>query len=202
MTDAAESALSQDAGVLLLSLGIVVGLVYYEISGLSPGGLVTPGVLAVIAVEEPLLIASVAASAGAAVGITRVLGRQLILYGRRELLAVMLVSALIQATVMIVLVELDPSQTHVAVLSVIVPGILAFRFMRQPWLPTLLLVISATAVVAFVLFAGVAAGMVPAGDAPGLTDDIGLKLALALILVIPGTVTAVRRRPAAGAGLS
>jgi poly-gamma-glutamate biosynthesis protein PgsC/CapC len=188
-----EPAFSADAAVLVLSLGIVVGLAYYEAGGLSPGGLVSPGVVAVIGVEEPLMLVSIAASAGAAVAITRALRRTIILYGRRELIALMLVATVIQATIVVLLVDLDPSETHVATLTVIVPGLIAFRFNRQPFVPTLLILVSAAALVAVVVLTGIVTGAIPDSDAPGLDADAGIKLAIAVALVVPGMVVAIRR---------
>jgi hypothetical protein len=193
VTVVGAATLTADAAVLVLSLGIVVGLAYYEVGGLSPGGLVSAGVVAVIGVEEPLLLLSIAASAVAAVALTRALRGKMILYGRRRLIALMLAATTIQATVVVLLVGLDPGETHVAVLTVIVPGLLAYRFMLQPWRPTLLIVISAAAVVASILLFGITVGAVPDSDAPGLDAHVGIKLAVALALAVPGTVVAIRR---------
>jgi hypothetical protein len=190
VTDASFSA---DAAVLVLSLGIVIGLAYYEAGGLSPGGLVSCGVLAVIGVEEPLLLASVAVSAGAAVAILRALRGTIILYGRRELIALMLVATVIQASIVVLLVDLDPGDAHVAVLTVIVPGLIAYRFDRQPFVPTLLIVVSAAAMVAAIVLVGIVTGAIPDSDAPGLDADAGIKLAVAVVLVMPGLVVAIRR---------
>ena len=193
MSGSAEVSFSADAAVLVLSLGIVVGLAFYEVGGLSPGGLVTPGVIAVIGIEEPLLLASVAASAGAAVLLTRALRGSIILYGRRELLALMLVATVIQASLVVLLVDLDPQETHVAVLTVIVPGLIAYRFTRQPVVPTLLIVMSAAALVAAIVMLGIVTNAIPGSDAPGLDAHAWLKLALAIVLVVPGMVVAIRR---------
>jgi hypothetical protein len=193
VTAATEAAFAADAAVLVLSLGIVIGLAYYEVGGLSPGGLVSPGVVAVIGVEEPLLLASVAASAGAAVAILRALRGTMILYGRRQLIALMLIATVIQASLVVLLVDLDPSETHVAVLTVIVPGLIAYRFNRQPFWPTLLIIVSAAALVAAVVLLGIVTEAIPDSDAPGLDANAGIKLAVAVVLVIPGLVVAIRR---------
>jgi hypothetical protein len=190
---ATTATFSANAAVLVLSLGIVVGLAYYEVGGLSPGGLVTPGVVAVIGVEEPLLLASVAASAAAAAVIIRALRGVMILYGRRELIGLMLIATVIQASIVILLVDLDPGEAHVAVLTVIVPGLIAYRFTRQPVIPTLQIVVAASAAVAAIVLVGIVTGAIPDSDAPGLDSYAGLKLAVALALVIPGTVVAICR---------
>lgn len=190
---ATTAAFSPDAAVLVLSLGIVVGLAYYEVGGLSPGGLVTPGVVAVIGVEEPLLLLTVAASASATVVIIRALRGAVILYGRRELIGMMLVATAIQASIVVLLVDLDPGESHVAVLTVIVPGLIAYRFSRQPLVPTFLIIVAAAAAVAAIVLTGIVTGAIPDSDAPGLDAHAALKLAVALALLIPGTAIAVRR---------
>jgi hypothetical protein len=189
----AEASFSANAAVLVLSLGIVIGLAYYEAGGLSPGCLVSCGVVALVGVEEPLLLASIAVSAGAAVAILRALRGTIILYGRRELIALMLVATVIQASIVVLLVDLDPGDTHVAVLTVIVPGLIAYRFDRQPFVSTLMIIVSAAALVASIVLIGVVTGAIPDSDAPGLDADAGIKLAIALVLVVPGMVVAIRR---------
>jgi gamma-polyglutamate biosynthesis protein CapC len=179
--------------VLVLSLGIVVGLVYFELGGLSPGGLVSPGILAVVGIQEPLLLATIAFSVAVAVLLTRALRGAMILYGRRELFALMLIATVIQASLVVLLAEVDAAETRVIVLTVIVPGTIAYRFAHQPLVPTFLVVVSASAVVAAIVLAGIASAAIPDGDAPGLAANASAKLAVALALIVPGTIVAIRR---------
>jgi gamma-polyglutamate biosynthesis protein CapC len=193
VTSLATAALSQDVAILVLCLGIVVGLVYFEVCGLSPGGVVSPGVLALVGIEEPLLLLSIAATGAAALFIPRWLRRVMFMFGRRELVAIIMVAATLQSTLMVALVELHPTENHVVALAVLVPGVLAYRFTTQPWVPTLLVVISAASAVAVVLLAGVVSGLVPDADTPGHVEDAGIMLAIAIVLTVPGTMVAVGR---------
>jgi len=76
---------------------------------------------------------------------------------------------------------------------VIVPGLIAYRFSRQPLVPTFLIIVAAASAVAAIVLTGIVTGAIPDSDAPGLDAHAVLKLAIALVLLIPGTVIAAGR---------
>jgi hypothetical protein len=54
-------------------------------------------------------------------------------------------------------------------------------------------VVSAAALVAAIVMAGIVTGAIPDSDAPGLDENAGIKLVVALILTVPGVIVAIRR---------
>lgn len=78
----------------IVVLGVVVSILFTEITQLSPAGLVVPGYI-VLNLRMPGRILSTLAVALLALGIVKLLGNVMILYGRRSFAAMVLVSFLL-----------------------------------------------------------------------------------------------------------
>ncbi len=109
----------------IVLLGVVVSMLYTELTGLS-AGLVVPGYLA-LCLHSPWRIVYTMLVALAAVGICKLLSRVIILYGRRRfallLLLTFFLSWLADAA------GLLPG--GISVIGTLIPGILAREFDRQ-----------------------------------------------------------------------
>jgi poly-gamma-glutamate biosynthesis protein PgsC/CapC len=68
---------------LFFSTGIFVGLLFYELTGLVPGGIIVPGYIALYA-HQPLRILSTILTSLIALALGRLLLRFIIAYGRRR----------------------------------------------------------------------------------------------------------------------
>lgn len=114
-------------------VGVAVSLLFFELTGLSPAGLVVPGYIA-LSLQTPwrtlytLLIALLAWGAG------RLLERWVILYGRRRFAVLILLSFLIHEVVVGTgVLAYDPGM-----IGVLVPGIIANEVEKQGALKSLL----------------------------------------------------------------
>ena len=76
----------------ILVLGVVISIVFYEITGISPGGLIVPVYCALYLDNPRKLLATLAISA-ATVLLLKLLSRYTILYGRRIILSFLLKAA-------------------------------------------------------------------------------------------------------------
>ncbi len=152
------SLLTTQEAVLGLGIGLVFGLMCYLVTNLSPGGMITPGWLAITLVEDVTRLVIIAAVVGLAYGGARLLRRVVILFGKRLFAAVVLLAVFAQATIFLFLLrgfpQLAPDQT----LGFIVPGLIAYQLLRQPVVPTAIAVISVTGVTYGVLAVGVVLG--------------------------------------------
>ncbi len=87
-----------EVSVLALSIGLVLSLVCYLVTNLSPGGMISPGWLALLLVDDParaLIVASVIVVTFLAMnGLQRVV----ILYGKRLFATVVLVAVFLQVS--------------------------------------------------------------------------------------------------------
>lgn len=121
-------------------LGVIISLIYTEITGLS-AGLIVSGYLA-LNLQNPGRILCTLAVALAAMGICQLMARGLILYGRRRFAVLILLSVAISAAASAW--ELIP----VSALGIVLPGLIAREFDRQGVVDTLLSLTVTTALTA------------------------------------------------------
>lgn len=130
----------------VVALGVVVSILFSELTQLSPGGLVVPGYLA-LCLKTPERIVYTVAVALLAWGGVRLIGNVAILYGRRIFAAMVLASFVISWLANLVL----PWNPGVA--GCLVAGILAREFERQGLGKTAVSLGIVTAVLALLLLA-------------------------------------------------
>ena len=80
----------------MLTLGVVISIVFYEITGISPGGLIVPAYCALYLDNPRKLLVTLAVSA-ATVLLVKLLSRYIILYGRRRFAVCIILSFLLKA---------------------------------------------------------------------------------------------------------
>lgn len=109
----------------IILAGVLVSLLYTELTGLSPG-LIVPGYLA-LSLHAPWRLAYTFLLALAAVGLCRLLSRVLLLYGRRRFVMLLLLTFLLDAAMGaagLLPVRLTP-------IGLLIPGIIAREADRQ-----------------------------------------------------------------------
>ena len=119
-----------------LLIGLVLALLWAEITDLSPGGIIVPGYFALY-LDRPLRAAASLAVALLTLAIYRFLARRLILFGRRRFVLMVLVGAVLSQAWLLVLPRLFAAPVELRVIGWVIPGILASSLARQKVLPTL-----------------------------------------------------------------
>jgi poly-gamma-glutamate biosynthesis protein PgsC/CapC len=119
-----------------LLIGLVLALIWAEITDVSPGGIIVAGYFALY-LDRPLRVAATLAVALLTLGIYKLLARHLILFGRRRFVLTVLVGAVLSQAWLLVLPRLFDAPVELRVIGWIVPGILASSLVRQKVLPTL-----------------------------------------------------------------
>jgi poly-gamma-glutamate biosynthesis protein PgsC/CapC len=119
-----------------LLIGLLLALVYTETTGISPGGLVVPGYLALY-LDQPLRVAATLAVAGLSVLAYRLLSRRLILFGRRRFVLLILLGAVLAQAWFFAHPRLFGDPLELRVIGWVIPGLLASNLERQKPLPTL-----------------------------------------------------------------
>lgn len=116
---------------LALITGVVLSLIYVEITGVLPAGLIVPGYLALI-FDQPVFIAMLLViSLVTYLLVTRVFGRMVILYGRRKF-AAMLLTAIVLKLALLYFYPVMPFEIfELRGIGVIVPGLIANTIERQ-----------------------------------------------------------------------
>lgn len=120
-----------------IGIGIAIGFLFYEIVGLSPGGIVVPGYIALF-VDQPIRIMVTIGIAIITYYIVLFLSNYLILYGKRRFLTMILISFLVKWLVESFIFQFPVTNIEIQSIGYIIPGLLANEMQRQGILPTLL----------------------------------------------------------------
>ena len=118
------------AGVLAIAASIGASLLWNERTGISPGGPLAPGLLALVAVRSPIALILIPGAAIAAGIATDLASRRLYIYGRRRYAMLLLVG-------MTVVLAVD-GPLHILnvpwplrLMAYLVPGMIAYEHQRQ-----------------------------------------------------------------------
>ena len=156
-----STVLTPENAALGIGLGLLFSLVCYLTTNLSPGGMITPGWLALTLVQDVLQATMTVGVAVLTYLCTRLMQRHLILYGKRLFSAVVLAGVLLQMSLHLVLQNEYPLLYAQQTLGFIVPGLIAYQLQRQPKGATVLSVAAVTLTTYAVLLTGALLGALP-----------------------------------------
>ena len=118
----------------ILTLGLIISIVFYEITEISPGGLIVPAYFALY-LDDPLKLSVTAGISLLTLLLLKLLSRYTILYGRRRFAVCIIVSFIIK--MILQYANLHVLHVHqlyflnVHSIGIIIPGILAQEFDRN-----------------------------------------------------------------------
>ena len=130
----------------IVLLGVVLSIIFYELTGYSPAGLVVAGYLA-LCLQTPERIGYTFAVVLLSWGAVRLLARWIILYGRRRFAVMILISFAVN----LLLSRSGLLGQTPGLIGCLVPGIIANEFERQGLLPSLLSLGVVTGLLALVM---------------------------------------------------
>ena len=138
-----------------IGLGLVVSLVFSEILGLAAGGLVVPGYIALY-MDQPLRILGTVLASLVTYAFIRLVGRFVLLYGRRTMVFSVLAGFLFGYMTRHILVfneamQLGVDTSVIQSIGYIIPGLIAYWMMRQGVVETLCTMIIASFIVRLAL---------------------------------------------------
>ncbi len=133
-----------------LIIGVVVSLALVELLGLSAGGVIVPGYVALL-LDRPAALAGFMLVAFASFGLVRLSGNWLMLYGNRRFSIAILAGMTLSVGAQNLAPGLAPTWLDWAGLGFIVPGLLAHQFIRQGVWPTLAMLAIAASIVRIIL---------------------------------------------------
>ena len=153
--------MTPEVAVLGISLGLLFSLICYLITDLSPGGMISPGWMALTLVEDARKMLLIVAVVVLTYFLMRGLQRVVILYGKRLFASVVLFGVFLQMTLFLFLLNDFPLLFTHETLGFIVPGLITYQLIRQPIAPTLLATSLVTALAYAVMITGVLLQLVP-----------------------------------------
>lgn len=155
------TGLTPEVAVLGISLGLLFSLVCYLVTNLSPGGMITPGWLALTLVEDAKRVLLIVAVIGLTYGGTLGLRKVIILYGKRLFATVVMLGVFLQMTLFLIFLDVFPLLFAHETLGFIVPGLVAYQLVRQPVVATLTATTVVTTAAYGVMLTGVLLRFVP-----------------------------------------
>ena len=121
----------------LFILGMIIGFLFYEITGISPGGVIAPAYLALF-IYDPGKIAMTLVISFLVFLVIRYLSATTILYGRRKFLLAVLLSFVIKLLIENLIQPMNVITLDLQSIGYIIPGLIANEMSRQKVIPTLL----------------------------------------------------------------
>lgn len=131
----------------IIVLGVVVSILFSELTGLSPAGLIVPGYI-ILCLKTPGRIGYTLAVALAACLLGRLLDNVAVLYGRRRFAVMIILSFLIDRAVLAAGLLSPPP----GLIGILVPGIIALEFDRQGVARSLLALSCSVGIISLLLF--------------------------------------------------
>ena len=116
---------------LSLVIGVIVSLIYAERTGVIPAGLIVPGYLALVLDQVVFVSAIFLLSFLAFLAVDRVVGKLVILYGRRRFVAMLAVGILLKLAFDALYPTMPFEVYEFRGIGVIVPGLIANAIHRQ-----------------------------------------------------------------------
>lgn len=130
----------------IVILGVILSLVYYEFTGISPAGLVVPGYI-VLCLQTPLRILYTLFIVLVTWGLASLLSNVTILYGRRRFAVMILISFAVNWLV----VQTGILVHNPGLIGALVPGIIAQEFEKQGVAKSLISLAIVTGLLALVM---------------------------------------------------
>lgn len=119
----------------IIVIGILLSVLFYEATDISPGGVIVPAYLALY-VENPIKIIITLIIAFAAYQVVNILSRHVIVFGRRKFSLMILFSYMIQVFANELILSADWMISFSSI-GVIIPGIIASDFDKQGVIKTI-----------------------------------------------------------------
>ena len=135
-----------------IAVGLVLGFLFYEWTGLSAGGLVVPGYIALYW-DRPLMIAVTLALSLITFVVVRLLARVTILYGRRRFILMMIAGFLFRWLFETLVARTGLVSVEIDTIGYIIPGLIANEMERQRVLPTIFSLLIISVLVRLILIA-------------------------------------------------
>ena len=136
--------------VTAFALGIALGFIFFEITGLTAGGIIVPGYIALY-VDKPVTIVITILIACLAFFIITLCSRWLIIFGRRRFLLMILAGFFLRLLFDYLRINTLESSLDLQVIGYIIPGLIANEFARQGIFKTILAMIIVSGLVYLLL---------------------------------------------------
>lgn len=117
-------------------IGLVVALLYTEITGFYPGGIIVPAFLA-LSLDQPARALATLLAACLSLLTYKIISRYFILFGKRRFVIMLLLGGFWAQLWFLLAPSFFSAPLELRAVGLIIPGLLANNLERQKFLPTL-----------------------------------------------------------------
>lgn len=111
-------------------LGMLLGLICHETTGMNAGGIIAPGYIAFFLLE-PMIILNVVLALGVTYLIIWIMSHKMFLFGRRLLFASMILGFIVHYIIQTLFQTDFIANTNILLLGALIPGEINYEFRRQ-----------------------------------------------------------------------
>jgi poly-gamma-glutamate biosynthesis protein PgsC/CapC len=132
----------------LFAIGLLLSLAFAGLTGLYAGGIIVPAYL-VFYVDQPARVAGTLVAALLALLAGQIIGRYVLVVGKRQFVLMILLGALFMSLIGHLLPGAIPQTSEFKVLGWVIPGLIAHTFHKQGVLITVASIVTVTVGVYF-----------------------------------------------------
>lgn len=114
----------------IIIIGIIISIIFYELTGISPGGIIVPGILVLYINQLDRIVYTIGISI-LAVFVVRLLSKHVLIYGKRRFALMILISILMHLIISISLKSLSISMLNVSIIGITISGLIANEMYKQ-----------------------------------------------------------------------
>lgn len=131
------------SGLNILILGIIISIMYYEITDISPGGIIVPGLL-VMYITQPERILYTLVVALITYFLVKLLSKYIVIFGKRRFVLLIIISIFVNFILHLILVGSSVSLLNISIIGYTIAGLIANDFFKQgikKTIPSLIIVV-------------------------------------------------------------
>lgn len=133
-----------------LFIGLLIAVLYVEITGFYPGGIIVPAYVALY-LDQPLRVLATIVIAFLSLYIYKALSRFIILFGKRRFVMLVFIGAFLAQLWFLLFPRLFMTSLELRAVGWIIPGLLANNLEKQKIIPTLASLITVSIITYFLV---------------------------------------------------
>jgi len=140
-------------GLNIVLLGVIVSIIFFEITDISPGGIIVPGLM-VLYIQEPERMVYTVIVAVITYYVVKLLSKYLIIFGKRRFVVMIFVSILINFLLDMLLKMTSFNMINISIIGYTIAGLIANDFHKQGLnrtIPALFICISIIELISIIL---------------------------------------------------
>jgi len=118
------------ANLNVVLLGVIISIIFYEITNISPGGIIVPGLMAMY-ITEPERIIYTLIVAIITYYLVKFISRYLIIFGKRKFVIMIIVSVVLNIILELIIHAASINLISVSLIGYTIAGLLAYNIDKQ-----------------------------------------------------------------------